>query len=80
MYFFFLKKVITVFNASKLRSQIEIVTLVLLELEDFGLDLGDQEVLLVGFDLGRGEVLTGLEGEKWSRVLYCRKTCHSWLS
>ena len=51
------------FDVSELRGQVKIVSFVLLELKDFGLDLGDEEILLVRFDLSRVEVL--LEMSFW---------------
>jgi hypothetical protein len=46
-YLLFLKKIVTMFEVSQLSSKIDIVSLVLSRLEDFGLQLGDDEVLLV---------------------------------
>jgi len=62
------------FNASELGSQIKIITFVLLKLEDFGLDLGDEKILLIRFDLGWGEVLENKRKEGFNDVLYYRRT------
>ena len=41
----------------KLGVELVVVSLVLAEFEELGFELGDDEILLVGFDLGRVEVL-----------------------
>jgi len=73
-YFFFLEKVITMFNVSELRSQVKVISFVLLELKDFGLNLGDEEILLVRFNLRRREVLKDETRFKEAGLLCCRRT------
>jgi len=52
-----LEEVITMFDVSELRSEVKIIAFILFKFEDFSLDLGDKEILLIGFNLRGREVL-----------------------
>ncbi len=53
-----MQKVISVFEVVELAVEFVVVLFILTEFEKFGLKLGDDEVLLVRFDLG-GVVILG---------------------
>jgi hypothetical protein len=60
-YLFFLEEIVTMFQIVELRVELVVVFLILTKLEELSLKLGDNQILLVGFDLRRIKVLFGVK-------------------
>jgi len=69
-----LEEVITMFDVSELGSEVKIVAFILLKFKDFSLDLGDEEILLIGFNLRGREVLKDETRIDEEGLLCCRRT------
>ena len=63
-YVFFIEGLVFVLEGLDLLAELETLLLILLQLEDVGLELRDDQIFLVRFDLGRRKILEKVEDKK----------------